>query len=67
MTDFAVSDFCDIFTKIFLMVKKSTALYWILFLVSIGLSIGVYIYLPSMISLTLVPITTFLVKALDII
>lgn len=44
-----------------------TALYWILFFLSIALSVAVYLFLPSMISLTLVPITTFLVKALDII
>jgi hypothetical protein len=49
------------------MEKKSTSLYWILFFLSIALSVAVYLFLPSMISLTLVPITTFLVKALDII
>jgi len=49
------------------MAKKSTSLYWILFFLSLGLFVVVYLFLPSMISLTLVPITTFLVKALDII
>lgn len=49
------------------MAKKSTSLYWILFFLSLCLFVVVYLFLPSMISLTLVPITTFLVKALDII
>jgi hypothetical protein len=56
-----------IFAQMTDMAKKSTSLYWILFFLSLGLFVVVYLFLPSMISLTLVPITTFLVKALDII
>lgn len=47
--------------------KKSTRGYWLLFFASLALAVGVYLYLPSMISLTLIPIVTSLVKALDII
>jgi hypothetical protein len=65
--DFAVSPPEYNFAEIQTMEKKSTSLYWILFFLSIALSVAVYLFLPSMISLTLVPITTFLVKALDII
>jgi hypothetical protein len=49
------------------MEKKSTTAYWLLFLLSLALAVGVYLFLPSMTSLTVVPIVTFLVKALDII
>lgn len=49
------------------MEKKSTSAYWLLFLLSLALAVGVYLFLPSMTSLTVVPIVTFLVKALDII
>lgn len=47
--------------------KKSTRGYWLLFFGSLILAVGVYMYLPAMISLTLIPIVTSLVKALDII
>jgi hypothetical protein len=46
---------------------KSKGLYWLLFIASIGLAIGVYLFLPSMTSLTVVPLVTFLAKALDLI
>jgi hypothetical protein len=49
------------------MEKKSTANYWIYFLLSLAFGVGVYLFLPALTSLTLVPILTFLVKALDII
>jgi hypothetical protein len=53
--------------KISQMEKKSTSLYWLLFLLSLAFAVGIYLFLPSMTSLTVVPIVTFLVKALDII
>lgn len=49
------------------MEKKSTSVYWLLFLLSLAFAVAVYLFLPSMTSLTLVPIVSFLVKALDII
>lgn len=49
------------------MEKKVTKNYWIHFLLSIAFGVGVYLYLPALTSLTLVPILTYLVKALDII
>jgi hypothetical protein len=49
------------------MEKKSTSIYWLLFLLSLALAVAVYLFLPSMTSLTLVPIVSLLVKALDII
>ena len=49
------------------MEKKSTTSHWMYFLLSLALGVGVYLFLPALTSLTLVPILTFLVKALDII
>lgn len=49
------------------MEKKSTTVYWLLFLLSLAFAVAVYLFLPSMTSLTLVPIVSLLVKALDII
>ena len=49
------------------MANKSATLYWVLFFLSLALAVGVYLFIPSLTSLTLVPITTFLVKAMDII
>lgn len=56
-----------IFAKTFLMESKSRGIYWLLFFASIALCIGVYLFLPSMTSLTVVPLVTTLVKALDLI
>jgi hypothetical protein len=47
--------------------KKSSSTYWILFLLSLVLAVGVYLFIPALTSLTLVPILTLFVKALDII
>jgi hypothetical protein len=49
------------------MEKKSSSSYWLYFLLSLALGVGVYLFLPALTSLTLVPILTTLVKALDII
>jgi hypothetical protein len=49
------------------MEKKSTRGYWMLFFLSIAFAVGVWFFMPALISLTLVPILTFFVKALDII
>jgi hypothetical protein len=49
------------------MEKKSTAAYWLLFFLSLAMAVAVYLFIPSLTSMTLVPILTFLVKALDII
>lgn len=56
-----------IFAKIFFMESKSRGIYWLMFFASIALCIGVYLFLPSMTSLTAVPLVTTLVKALDLI
>jgi hypothetical protein len=49
------------------MTAKTRAIYWIMFILSLVLSVIVYLFLPSMVSLTVVPIVTFLAKALDLI
>jgi len=49
------------------MESKSKGLYWLLFFASIALCIGVYLFVPSFTSLTVVPLVTTLVKALDLI
>ncbi|HSF45712.1 MAG TPA: hypothetical protein VLA58_06855 [Chitinophagaceae bacterium] len=49
------------------MESKSRGFYWLMFFASIALCVGVYLFLPSMTSLTVVPLVTFLVKALDLI
>jgi hypothetical protein len=49
------------------MEKKSTATYWLLFFLSLALAVTVYLFVPALTSMTLVPILTTLVKALDII
>jgi len=46
---------------------KSKGFYWLMFFASIVLAVGVYRFLPSMTSLTVVPLVTFLAKALDLI
>lgn len=53
--------------KFFIMESKSRGIYWLLFFASIALCIVVYLFLPSMTSLTVVPLVTTLVKALDLI
>jgi len=49
------------------MESKSKGFYWLMFLSSLALAVAVYLFSPSFTSLTVVPITTFLVKALDLI
>lgn len=46
---------------------KSRRFYWLMFFASIALAVSVYLFLPSMTSLTVVPLVTFLAKALDLI
>ena len=53
--------------KFSIMESKSRGIYWLLFFASIALCIVVYLFLPSMTSLTVVPLVTTLVKALDLI
>jgi hypothetical protein len=63
----ADSIFVEILLNLLNMDKKAKGMYWLLFLVSIALSISVYLFVPSLTSVTLVPILTFLCKALDLI
>jgi len=49
------------------MESKSRGFYWLMFLASLALAVTIYLFAPSLTSLTVVPITTFLVKALDLI
>jgi len=49
------------------MTKSAKTTYWILFFLSLALSVAVYFFLPSMVSLTVVPIVTTFAKALDLI
>ncbi|WP_336514009.1 hypothetical protein [Pollutibacter soli] len=47
--------------------KRSKNMYWLLFFVSLIVAVLVYFYLPSMTSITIVPVVTTFVKALDLI
>jgi hypothetical protein len=49
------------------MTKSQKNTYWILFFLSIALCVVVYLFLPSMVSLTVVPLVTTFAKALDLI
>ncbi|MDX2049129.1 MAG: hypothetical protein SFU87_20245 [Chitinophagaceae bacterium] len=49
------------------MEAKSKSIYWLLFLLSVAGAVAVYLFVPSLTSITLVPILTFLCKALDLI
>ncbi len=49
------------------MTKSQKNVYWILFFLSIALSVVVYLFLPSIVSLTVVPLVTTFAKALDLI
>ncbi len=49
------------------MATKSRGFYWLMFFASIALCVVVYLFLPSMTSLTVVPLVSFLAKALDLI
>lgn len=42
-------------------------MYWLLFFASLVLAVLVYLFIPSLTSVTLVPILTTFVKALDLI
>jgi hypothetical protein len=53
--------------EIYYMATKSRGFYWLMFFASIALSVVVYLFLPSMTSLTVVPLVSFLAKALDLI
>jgi hypothetical protein len=46
--------------------RKSTGKYWVLFLLSCVAAVGVYMFVPAVTSLMLVPIVTFFAKALDL-
>lgn len=45
---------------------KPAGKFWLLFLASCAAAIGVYIFIPSLTSLMLVPIVTTFAKALDL-
>ncbi len=49
------------------MTKSQKNVYWILFFLSIALCVVVYLFLPSIVSLTVVPLVTTFAKALDLI
>jgi hypothetical protein len=49
------------------MTKSQKNTYWVLFFLSLALSVGVYFFLPSMVSLMVVPVVTTFTKALDLI
>jgi hypothetical protein len=49
------------------MTKSQKNTYWMLFFLSLALSVGVYLYVPSIVSLMVVPIVTTFTKALDLI
>jgi hypothetical protein len=49
------------------MTKSAKNLFWVLFFLSLALGVAVYFLLPSMVSLTIVPIVTCFAKALDLV
>ena len=49
------------------MTKSAKNMYWVLFLLSLALSVAVYFFIPALVSLTVVPIVTCFAKALDLI
>jgi hypothetical protein len=49
------------------MTKSAKNMYWVLFFLSLALAVAVYFFLPSMVSLTVVPIVTCFAKALDLV
>lgn len=49
------------------MTKSQKNMYWMLFFLSLALSVAVYFYLPALVSVTVVPIVTTFAKALDLI
>jgi hypothetical protein len=49
------------------MVRKPRGIYMLMFVASLALAVVVYLFVPSFTSLMVVPITTFLVKGLDLI
>ncbi|MEY4336171.1 MAG: hypothetical protein RLZZ45_1090 [Bacteroidota bacterium] len=49
------------------MTKSQKNTYWILFFLSLAASVGVYFYVPSLVSLMVVPVVTTFTKALDLI
>ncbi len=49
------------------MTKSQKNTYWMLFFLSLALSVGVYFYVPSLVSLMVVPVVTTFTKALDLI
>jgi len=49
------------------MTKSQKNTFWMLFFLSLALSVAVYFYLPALVSLTVVPVVTTFAKALDLI
>jgi hypothetical protein len=49
------------------MTKSQKNTYWALFFASLAASVAVYFFLPSMVSLMVVPVVTTFTKALDLI
>jgi hypothetical protein len=49
------------------MTKSQKNIYWGLFFVSLAASVAVYFFIPSMVSLMVVPVVTTFTKALDLI
>lgn len=49
------------------MTKGQKNTFWVLFLLSLVLSVAVYFFLPSLVSLMVVPIVTTFAKALDLV
>jgi hypothetical protein len=48
------------------MEKSQKSLYWVHFFLSVAGAVAVYMFVPALTSMTLVPILTFLAKALDL-
>jgi hypothetical protein len=47
--------------------KSQKTMFWMLFFLSLALSVAVYFFIPDLVSLMVVPIVTTFAKALDLI
>ncbi|MFZ9263272.1 MAG: hypothetical protein ACO3AW_04730 [Chitinophagaceae bacterium] len=49
------------------MTKSQKNMFWMLFFLSLALTVAVYFFLPALVSLMVVPVVTTFTKALDLI
>ncbi|MFN5055345.1 MAG: hypothetical protein ACK5EP_04770 [Bacteroidota bacterium] len=49
------------------MTKSQKNMFWMLFFISLALSVAVYFFIPDLVSIMVVPVVTTFAKALDLI